>query len=143
MKLGTMFSDVFSSMFKRRVTEKYPFVRRDAPDSFHGKLVWDPEKCSGCQLCLKDCPSNAIELLVIDKAAKRFVMRYHMDRCTFCDQCVQSCRFNCINLSPEQWELAALTKEPFTIYYGKDEDIEFLLEKAAHPDVECPPPAEE
>ena len=101
--------------------------------------MWDGSKCTGCQLCVKDCPANAIELIVIDKVAKRFVMRYHMDRCTFCDQCVQSCRFKCLNLSSEQWELAALSKEPFTVYYGKDEDIQFLLEKAAHPDAECAP----
>jgi len=138
MKIGAMFGDVVRSLFKRPATERYPFVKKAAPKNLRGKLVWDPIKCSGCQLCIKDCPSEAIELIVLDKVNKRFVFRYHLDRCTFCDQCVQSCRFKCINLSDEEWELAALNKEPFTVYYGREEDVKFLLEAAARPDeVEC------
>ena len=136
MRLGAMFSDIFGSLFKKPITEQYPFVRKETPERLRGKLIWDPDKCTGCMMCVKDCPSNAIELIVIDKAAKRFVMKYHMDRCTFCDQCVVNCRFDCLGLSREEWELASLTQEPMTVYYGKDEDIKFLMEKAARPNTE-------
>jgi hypothetical protein len=34
-------------------------------------------------------------------------------------------------MSKEDWELAALTKEPFMVYYGKDEDITSLVERLA------------
>ncbi|MHB8089704.1 MAG: 4Fe-4S binding protein, partial [Anaerolineaceae bacterium] len=125
MTIGSMFGDIFKSFFKKPITEQYPFVRLEAPKNLRGKLVWNPEKCSGCQLCIKDCPSNAIELLVVDKVNKKFVMRYNIDRCTFCAQCVQSCRFGCIEMSDEMWELASIKKEPFEVYYGKDEDIQF------------------
>jgi NAD(P)H-quinone oxidoreductase subunit I len=131
-----MLGDVIRSLFTKPVTEQYPFVRTAAPDNFRGKLFWEPEKCTGCQLCVKDCPADALELIVIDKAAKRFVMKYHIDRCTFCDQCVQSCRLKCLNLSNEDWELASLNREPLTVYYGKDEDIESLLERTAQPGAE-------
>jgi formate hydrogenlyase subunit 6/NADH:ubiquinone oxidoreductase subunit I len=57
-------------------------------------------------------------------------MRYHLDRCTYCAQCVQNCRFSCLSMSNEQWELAALNKEAFTVTYGRDEDIQKLLEQA-------------
>jgi formate hydrogenlyase subunit 6/NADH:ubiquinone oxidoreductase subunit I len=124
-----MLGDVVHSLFKRPVTERYPFERRAAPERLRGKLFYNPEKCTGCGLCNKDCPSNAIELITLDKKAKRFVLRYHMDRCTYCAQCVQNCRFECMGMSPEQWELAALTKEPFTVYYGKDEDVQAVLAK--------------
>ncbi len=127
MRIGSMFADVFASIFRRPVTEKYPFERRDTPERLRGKLVWDPTKCTGCQLCSKDCPSNAIELITIDKAKKQFVVLYHMDRCTFCAQCVQNCRFKCLGMTHEQWELASLTKEPVTVYYGKDEDVQQIL----------------
>ncbi|NMC80494.1 MAG: 4Fe-4S binding protein [Chloroflexi bacterium] len=138
MKIGAMLSDVLGSLFKKPATENYPFERKPAPERLRGQLFWDPSKCTGCQLCIKDCPANAIELVVLDKVNKRFVMRYHMDRCTYCAQCVQSCRFNCLSMSNEEWELASLNKEPFVVYYGRDEDVEFLLAKAAQADAEVP-----
>lgn len=138
MTIGSMFGDIIKSFFKKPITEKYPFVKKDAPENLRGKLIWDPEKCTGCQLCIKDCPSNGIELLVVDKVNKKFVMRYNIDRCTFCAQCVQSCRFGCIEMSDEMWELASIKKEPFEVFYGKDEDIQFLLENAAKGETEAP-----
>jgi formate hydrogenlyase subunit 6/NADH:ubiquinone oxidoreductase subunit I len=133
MKLGTMLGDVTRSFFIKPVTERYPFIKNPAPKRLRGQLHYDPSKCSGCQLCIKDCPSNAIELITVDKVAKRFVLRYHSDRCTFCAQCVQNCKFKCIEMSNEEWELASTNKIPFEIYYGREEDVAFLLEKASHP----------
>ncbi len=138
MKLGAMLGDVLQSLFKRPATERYPFERYPAPERLRGKLYYDPSKCVGCQLCVKDCPSDAIQLITLDKTAKRFVIRYHIDKCTFCAQCVQNCRFECLGMSNDQWELASLKKEPFTVYYGKDADIEALLAKAAQRSMDVP-----
>ncbi len=129
MKIGSMLGDVLKSFFQKPVTQPYPFERKPAPAAFRGKLVWDPSKCSGCQLCMKDCPADAIELITIDRQAKRFVLRYNMDRCTYCAQCVMNCRFDCLDMSDEQWELAALKKDAFTVYYGRDEDVQAFMEK--------------
>lgn len=134
MKFGTMFHDVLVSLFRRPVTERYPFEKEEAPPRTRGMLHWNPEKCTGCCLCNNDCPANAIELITLDKKAKQFVLRYHLDRCTFCGQCVQSCRFNCLEMSSEEWELAAINKAPFTVTYGREEDIERLLASVAAAD---------
>jgi formate hydrogenlyase subunit 6/NADH:ubiquinone oxidoreductase subunit I len=66
-------------------------------------------------------------MLMIDKKAKRFVLRYHVDRCTFCAQCVYSCKQGSLKLSNNVWELAALTKSPFTIDSGTAEDLATVL----------------
>jgi formate hydrogenlyase subunit 6/NADH:ubiquinone oxidoreductase subunit I len=124
-----MLNDVMRSLFKRPVTERYPFERKAAPERLRGALTFNPEKCSGCRLCVTDCPSEAIEIIAVDKKAKQFVMRYHIDRCTFCEQCVKNCRFDCLEMSQDQWELASLKKEPFTVYYGKDANVATVLEK--------------
>lgn len=134
MTIGSMFGDVFKSLFKKPMTEKYPFTPSETPVNFRGKLIWDPEKCTGCQLCVKDCPANAIEILTIDKVNKKFVMRYNMDRCTYCAQCVLNCRFSCIQMSEDQWELASTRREPFEVYYGREEDVKGLMERAARPE---------
>lgn len=116
MKIGVMLSDVSSSLFRRPITEKYPLERREPPQRLRGLLVVDLEKCVGCGLCTKDCPAKAIELTILDKKAKRFILSYHAERCTFCAQCVISCRQGCLRLSNE-WELAALSKTHFLTTY--------------------------
>jgi NAD(P)H-quinone oxidoreductase subunit I len=136
MKLGVMWADLVRSLFRRPATEKYPFERRPTPKRLRGALRWNPEKCTGCALCVKDCPADAIELITLDKANKRFVMRYHADRCTFCAQCVQNCRFKCLEMSNEEWELAALNREPFEVYYGEEADVAAFLAQRARPDPE-------
>jgi len=143
MPIGSMFGDVFRSLFKKPFTERYPFARPPIPERLRAKVVWNPENCSGCQLCVKDCPANALELIVLDKASKRFVMRYHADRCIYCAQCVESCRFKCLGFSPEEWELASASKVPFEVLYGREEDIRELLERAAREGSESPAPCPE
>jgi len=141
MKFGMMFGDVARSLFRRPITRQYPFERQAAPTQLRGKLTYNPEGCTGCMLCVKDCTADALELITIDKANKRFVMRYHLDRCTYCAQCVQSCRFSCIQMSDDQWELAAINKEPFTVYYGNEADVESFVAKLTKPDAQEPVPA--
>lgn len=124
LPIGVMLTDVVKAFFSKPVTRRYPFERREAPERFRGKLVWDLTNCTGCQLCVRDCPAGALELVVVDKATKHFIMRFHADRCTYCGQCVMNCRFKCLSQVNEEWELASLTKEPFTIYYGRSEDVD-------------------
>lgn len=137
MRIGTMLRDVIESLFRRPITERYPEERREAPIRLRGKLEWDPTRCTGCALCTKDCPSDAIELITIDRAKKQFVIKYHIDRCTYCAQCVQNCRFKCMEMSNEEWELASLKKEPFTVYYGDEANIQTFMKRFE------PKPAEE
>ena len=127
MKITSMLRDVLRSLWKRPATEQYPFTRQPTPARLRGQLHYDPEKCTGCCLCMKECPADALELITIDKKAKQFVMRYHADRCTYCAQCVQNCRFDCLSMSPDEWELAATSRDPFTIYYGEEENVEKVL----------------
>jgi len=135
MRIGTMLGDVLWSLWNQPVTEKYPFEKREAPTRLRGKLNWDPDKCTGCGLCSKECPSNAVEVITLDKKNKRFVMRYHMDRCTYCGQCAQNCRFDCIDMASADWELAGANKEAFTVYYGNNDELAEFMAAVAAPDV--------
>ncbi|NDJ84469.1 MAG: 4Fe-4S dicluster domain-containing protein [Chloroflexi bacterium] len=127
MRFGTMFSDIVSSLLRRPITELYPVERRATPDRLRGQLHWDWEACTGCSLCAKECPAQAVDLIVIDKKAKQFAMRYHTDRCIYCAQCVVNCRFGCLEMSSDEWELASANKDPFTVYYGDEANVEAAL----------------
>lgn len=138
-KLSAMWKDALGNIVKAPATEKYPFVRIDAPEYLRSKLHWDLTDCTGCQLCAKDCPADAIEIITIDKKAKQFVFRYHVDRCIFCSQCMISCKKGCLSMANDEWELAALEREDFIVHYGKDADVESVMADA---DAGEPEPAE-
>jgi formate hydrogenlyase subunit 6/NADH:ubiquinone oxidoreductase subunit I len=127
MKIGALLGDVVRSLFKPPATIKYPLEPAQAPDLLRGKLIWDNRRCTGCKLCMNDCPADAIHLHIIDRKEKRFVMEYDENSCIFCAQCVHSCRSEALRLSNTVWELAALNQEDFKFYYGKQEDIKLLL----------------
>lgn len=131
MKIGAMLGDVTRSLIKKPITEEYPKVRQEAPERFRGCLDWNPEKCTGCGMCAMDCPANAIEMIVIDKKTRRFVLQYHIDRCTFCAQCVHSCMHGCLEMRSDLWELAAMDKDNFTKWFGEAGDIKYALAQSA------------
>ncbi len=127
MKVGTFLGEISRSLFKKPATELYPFEKRPAPARLRGRLLWEREKCTGCGLCIMDCPSDAIELFTLDKAAKRYVFRYHVDRCTYCAQCTKSCRQGALEMSSQDWELANFSRDAFTLNYGEPADVRQVL----------------
>lgn len=127
MRIGTMFKDILRSFFTKHTTQLYPVERIAPPERYRGVLSYTPAGCTGCSLCVKDCPADAIELIILDRAAKRYVVKYHMDRCIYCGQCMVNCKSKSISMSNQDWEHAALEKN-FMVYYGRDEDIAQYVE---------------
>ena len=68
----------------------------ETPPGFRGKIVYDREKCIGCRLCTKVCPSDAIEYIEDKKK-----IRIYVNRCTFCAQCTDACPVNALSMSKE------------------------------------------
>ncbi len=132
MKIGTMLKDVVNSFFTKSATQMYPAERIEPPKRYRGALDYDVKVCTGCSLCVKDCPSNAIQLVIIDRAKKRYVLKYDMDRCVYCGQCVVNCKPKCMSMTHEDWEHAKLKKD-FSVYYGSEEDIAQYLAGASAP----------
>jgi ech hydrogenase subunit F len=133
MKLGRMLGDVLSSLVRRPATRLYPVQRSPAPVRLRGPLQWDRLRCTGCGVCVMDCPANALRLFTLDKATKRFVLEYQVDRCAFCGQCSESCAQHALWMSSTDWELAAPTRAGFTRMFGEAEDVQQILDGRVAP----------
>jgi formate hydrogenlyase subunit 6/NADH:ubiquinone oxidoreductase subunit I len=110
-KISPMFEEVFSHLFKKPATGKYPFVKCVPAEGFRGKQVYDISLCISCGLCSRDCPAKAIEMVEVD--GKRRPM-FLLDRCIFCYQCAESCPRNAIK-SSEFFELASTNKSDLVV----------------------------
>jgi len=117
MRIASMLSDVVTSVFRRPFTERYPFRVREAPARLRGKLLWDESRCDGCRLCVRDCPARALEVEVVDRAAKKYAYHYRMDRCIYCAQCVVSCTQGALSMSSTEYHLASTDKSRFVEVY--------------------------
>jgi len=114
----SMLPQVLAQMFKKPFTNTFPakyapssttkFIENvttgkaqihppiATPENFRGKIQYDKEKCIGCKLCLKVCPSEAIEFKEAEKKIK-----IYLARCTFCSQCNDICPVSCLSMSNE------------------------------------------
>jgi NAD(P)H-quinone oxidoreductase subunit I len=66
------------------------------PPNFRGKIVYERDACTGCTLCARVCPSNAIDVLPETKR-----MRIWISSCIFCSQCTDACPKNGLSMSDE------------------------------------------
>jgi formate hydrogenlyase subunit 6/NADH:ubiquinone oxidoreductase subunit I len=87
---GRIFPEVFSSIFKKPATVKYPTVKVDMPENYRGRITFDSKLCIGCKICMRDCPAKAV-LIEPTETEKVFKATFFLDHCIFCAQCADSC----------------------------------------------------
>lgn len=112
-----MLKEVLGSIFKKPATHRYPADPMEMPERFRGKLKFDPSKCIGCRMCMRDCPTKAI---VITKAGEnQFEAEFDLTRCIYCAQCVDSCPKKAIEPTPDV-ELAKLDPKKLKAVFKKE-----------------------
>ena len=136
MKLpGTMTAEVLGNVGRRPATVLYPGVQAKIPRDYRGKIVFIPERCSGCGLCERDCPAEAIRIRKVGE--KRFEAVFHLDHCLYCAQCVESCNRDALQSSPE-FELAAIDRSSLLTVYAPKPLTDGSSQAAARSDAPAP-----
>ena len=105
--LGAMVPYLLRMLTQKANTETYPTVPAEVPDHFRGALKFHPELCVGCKLCVRVCPSDALEIEKEGENPPKAIV--HMDKCIFCGQCVDSCHKNALE-NTTRFELASSDK---------------------------------
>jgi ech hydrogenase subunit F len=85
----SLFNAIIDALVSRPDTVGYPFAELDLPEGYRGAIVIDPEKCTGCGLCVRDCPTGALKLE--KKSRDEFKLIHYPARCAYCSQCESSC----------------------------------------------------
>jgi len=114
MNPGRMMQEVLKSLFKKTATNMYPAQKLDMPDRFRGKLKFYPEKCIGCKMCERDCPSDAIRIVKVGD--KKFKAQINLGKCIYCAQCVDSCLKKALEATRDV-ELAQLDRKKLEIEF--------------------------
>jgi formate hydrogenlyase subunit 6/NADH:ubiquinone oxidoreductase subunit I len=117
---GAMIALVLKALFQKPATVDYPVKPLPAPARFRGEIRFDPVKCIGCQLCVKDCPSNAIKIIKVGE--KQFELAIDLGKCIYCGQCADSCMKKAIELTPI-YELAQTERAKLKIVFNVESEI--------------------
>lgn len=115
---GVMLREALGELFRAPATVSYPKTKASPPPRFRGKLVFHADRCVGCRLCMRDCPSSAITINKLGE--KQFEAILDLDTCVFCCQCVSSCNKGALEASPD-FELAVLDKGKLKVRINLDE----------------------
>jgi formate hydrogenlyase subunit 6/NADH:ubiquinone oxidoreductase subunit I len=142
VKPGKMFKELMGSLCSAPVTVRYPYQKLKMPAKYRGRISCKADLCVGCRLCVRDCPSGAIQIIQlpgekyqfsyrsllegrkisvqIEKAGKKkFKAVINLGKCLFCAQCVDTCPRKAL-FETEDYELAALDKERLFRTYEED-----------------------
>jgi formate hydrogenlyase subunit 6/NADH:ubiquinone oxidoreductase subunit I len=90
LKQFGLISAVIDALRRPPGTTAYPNSPVELPVSYRGEIVFNADLCTGCGLCVRDCPADA---LVLEKTSRdRYRLTYYPTRCAYCGQCEDNCR---------------------------------------------------
>ena len=114
---GKIARQLIQSLFRKPATINYPAQKSAMPEGFRGKLKFVPGKCIGCKMCMRDCPTGAIEIRKTGE--NKFEAEINLGKCIYCGQCVDSCLKKALEITGE-FELARLKPGELKVIFNAE-----------------------
>jgi formate hydrogenlyase subunit 6/NADH:ubiquinone oxidoreductase subunit I len=123
--------EVLKNLFAEKATCNYPFEKAVVDARFRGRIAFEADKCIGCKMCIRACPSKAIDIILsaeqpipapaVEGAApvpakKKFDCIMSLDHCIYCSQCVDVCPKKAL-ISTQDFELAHTDRKTLVLHY--------------------------
>jgi len=103
---------IFKSTVHRPVTIMYPYEKEWVPDNYRGRPGLIFNRCLGCGICVRACPTTCIELVEVADDEGKMVKRpqVNVGRCMMCGYCAEYCPVNAMTTTTD-YELAEFTRQ--------------------------------
>jgi ech hydrogenase subunit F len=87
---------VLKSLVSKPATLLYPIKKREFFERTRGHIDIEVDKCIFCGICVKRCPTNAIN---VERSEKLWAIERL--RCIQCSSCVDNCPKKCLYMENE------------------------------------------
>jgi NADH-quinone oxidoreductase subunit I len=128
-RAAVLVPELFRNLFHRPATRAYPFVKVEVPVGFRGTPRFTPDLCTGCKVCMRDCPSDAIHIEVesipstepavegkpAPRPTRKMSMTLYLDRCVHCGRCAEVCPRNALALDTD-FEVANFSHDALKLF---------------------------
>lgn len=124
-------------IFRKRVTEKYPEERPDIPSRWRGLFQLDTSKCTGCGICSRSCPNDAIKITTRqDENKRRKLAGYELNLsyCLLCGLCVEDCPRKSLKFTKD-FETATYFKEDVVLDLFNNSNLSAPSSTFGQPDI--------
>ncbi|HHV95044.1 MAG TPA: 4Fe-4S binding protein [Clostridiaceae bacterium] len=110
-RIGKIINEAVKNFFRKPATISLAKDKIQIVKNYRGKLVYDPANCTGCGMCVRNCPAAAITIVNEGtKEERKMKATLNVGHCIFCCQCVDSCPKKCLSYS-QNIDLASFNKE--------------------------------
>lgn len=102
MSILSMTKTLFKSMAHGPYTVLYPLKKKDSFEHTRGKIGIDINDCIYCGICMKRCPTGAIQ---VDKSKSSWSIERF--QCILCGYCSEMCPKKCLKMENQYTSPAA------------------------------------